>query len=49
MRLLENGTDLRYIPEIPGHKSNKAMEIYTHLSANSIQKAPPLLIFYKKR
>jgi len=25
------------------------MEIYTHLSANSIQKAPPLLIFYKKR
>ncbi|MEJ6980292.1 tyrosine-type recombinase/integrase [Pedobacter sp. P351] len=26
--LLESGTDLRYIREIPGHKSSKTTEIY---------------------
>jgi integrase/recombinase XerD len=36
-RLLENGTDLRYIQEIPGHSSSRTTEIYTHVSTKSIQ------------
>ena len=36
--LLENGTEIRFIQELLGHKSSKTTEIYTHVNNQSLQK-----------
>jgi site-specific recombinase XerD len=36
--LLEQGTDLRYIQSLLGHRSSKTTEIYTHITTHALEK-----------
>lgn len=46
--LLENGTNLRYIQELLGHKSSRTTEIYTKVSNTSLQNIKnPLDVLYE--
>lgn len=38
-KMLDNGTNLRVIQSILGHKSSTTTEIYTHVSTNTLQEA----------
>lgn len=35
--LPDSGVDLRYIQELPGHKSSRTTEIFTHMSKRSLK------------
>jgi site-specific recombinase XerD len=37
---LEQGVDLRYTRELPGHASSRTTEIYTHIAAKDLLKIP---------
>jgi len=37
IHLLDMGVDLRIIQELPGHKSSRTTEIYTHVSMKNIK------------
>lgn len=48
--LLEDGTDVRYIQRLLGHKSIKTTEIYTHVANNQLQSIKnPLDSLYLKK
>ena len=35
--LLDNGTDVRFIQELPGHKDLKTTMIYTHITTRTLE------------
>ncbi|MFT2008115.1 tyrosine-type recombinase/integrase [Pontibacter sp. 13R65] len=46
--LLEQGTDLRYIQVLLGHRSSKTTEIYTHFTTHALDKIVSLLYNIKQ-
>ena len=41
--LLENGTDLRYIQNLPGHENSRITEIYTHVTTKGFNQKKSVL------
>jgi integrase/recombinase XerD len=40
--LLEQGTNLRYIQSLPGHRSSKTIEIYIHITSHGMESSVSL-------